>query len=647
MLSYLSKKTKATIQVIMKPLLFIALISTLFVLSVHGQQFNKVIIFGLDGVRPDALKAANTPIMDALAANGTYSWDALNEGTTSSGPGWSNILTGVWQNKHGVSDNSFSGSNYSDYPSLFKYIEDHNRQLYTVSICEWHPINNSIIRNEADDVINTSGPSDTESKVISYLKFQNPDALFVHLDSPDGAGHGYGFSSDVPQYISTLEAVDTSMGKMLEALEGRPNHDKENWLVIVTTDHGGLGTSHGGNSIEEKNIFLIVSGDKVAREELAKTIEGETTIEPVANCLGDAVELYFDGNDDHVQVPLDPKLDFGTDQDFSVEVKIRTSIAADVSIVGNKDWVTGRNKGFVFSFSGGTWKVNVGDGNSNTRVDVNGSNVSDNEWHMLSATFDRDGDLKIYEDGTMVGSKSLAGIGDITTGLPFSIGADGLKAYEYTGHIAEVRVYKALLDAGDIDTWQCKKLDNTYNKYDQLIGYWRLVDGQGTTVTDLSPSNLDGSLTGAEWEDATDSETVITYDYSATPRQVDVVPTALEHLCIPIDDAWKLDGQVIGATCQEPDPIPTAIGTETAHLILIYPNPSPKGNDLKLKYSGVHSGKMVNLKIHDQSGKLVFLKNQKLSKAFSIDTGFLPNGIYNMSLEFEQGSLETSQFVIK
>lgn len=631
----------------MKLPFLIGLFAVLFTTSIQAQEFNKVLIFGLDGVRPDALKAANTPTIDALAANGTYSWDALNEGTTSSGPGWSNILTGAWQGKHGVEDNSFSGSMYDKFPSLFKYIENHNSQLYTVSVCEWHPINNSIIRSEADDVVNTSGPSDTESKVISMLKFQNPDALFVHLDSPDGAGHGYGFSSDVPQYISTLEAVDASMGRMLEALEARPNRDKENWLVIVTTDHGGLGTSHGGNSIEEKNIFLIVSGDHVARTQIEKTIEGETTIGPVANCLGDEVELYFDGVDDYMQVPSDSKLDFGPDKDFSVEVRIRTSIAADVSIVGNKDWATGRNKGFVFSFSGNTWKVNVGDGNSNSRVDVNGGQVSDNEWHTLSATFDRDGDLKIYEDGTFAGSSPLSGIGDITTGLPFSVGADGLKAYEYKGYIAEVRVFSTLLDPDDIGQWQCKKLDDSHSKYNNLIGYWRLTDGDGTLSADLSPSDLDGSITGASWEDATDSETVITYDYSGTPRQVDVVPTALEHLCIPIDDAWKLNGKVVGAICQEPDPIPTGIDAAKDQNMLIYPNPSPKGNDLKLKYSGVHSGKVVCLKIYDQSGKLVFFKNLKLSKAFSLDTGVLHSGIYNMSIETSDGVLEKRQFVIE
>ncbi|MEQ6120483.1 alkaline phosphatase family protein [Reichenbachiella sp. MALMAid0571] len=626
-------------------ILLITIISNLC--AVQAQKVNKVLIFGLDGARPDAIQFANTPNIDALTANGTYSWDALNEGTTSSGPGWSNILTGVWQNKHGVNDNSFSGSNYSTYPPLFKYIEDFNRQLFTVSVCEWSPINNSIVGNYADETINTTGSADTEAKVISYLKFGNPDLLFVHLDSPDGAGHGYGFSSDVPQYVSTLEAVDTSIGKMLEALASRPKRDNENWLILLTTDHGGLGQSHGGNSIEERNIFFIASGDNVEKKKTEKSPGEEKIIEPVENCLNDPVELYFDGNNDYIQIPESPLLDFGTSQDFSVEVRIRTATAADVSIVGNKDWGTGRNKGFVFSFSSGTWKVNVGDGGFSNRVDINGNNVSDNEWHTLSATFDRDGDLKIYEDGTLAGSKSLTNIGDITTGLPFSIGADGLKAYDYKGYIAEVRVFNNILDATDIDTWKCKKLDNTHSKYDNLIGYWRLVDGENvTTVADLSSSKLDGSLTGAIWEDATDSETIIEYDYSETPRQVDVVATALEYLCIPIDPDWKLDGEIVGVTCVEPVIASLSDNLEARNL-MVYPNPSNDGQSLNLIYSGNKSGQKAVAILYDNTGKKISKQKMILEEKMTFDVKDIPPGIYNLVLELKSNQLKTGHISIK
>src|SRR5690554_4271737 len=54
----------------------------------------KVLIIGIDGCMPVGITAANTPNLDALMANGTYSLKARNTGTTISGPSWSAMLTG-------------------------------------------------------------------------------------------------------------------------------------------------------------------------------------------------------------------------------------------------------------------------------------------------------------------------------------------------------------------------------------------------------------------------------------------------------------------------------------------------------------------------------------------------------------------------
>lgn len=84
--------------------------------SMFAQSTPKVLILGIDGCRPDALQAAATPNIDGLLQESVYSYDALTEGPTWSGVGWSGMLTGVWLAKHGVTDNSFSGSNFAAYP---------------------------------------------------------------------------------------------------------------------------------------------------------------------------------------------------------------------------------------------------------------------------------------------------------------------------------------------------------------------------------------------------------------------------------------------------------------------------------------------------------------------------------------------------
>lgn len=121
-----------------------------------AQQIKKVLIIGIDGCRPDALMAANTPNIDLLLNNAIYSLHALNDDITISGPGWSAMLAGVWSNKHGITNNTFSGSNLAQYPHFFKRVETIFPSLNTVSISQWGPINNSIVLNNADYIVNVA-----------------------------------------------------------------------------------------------------------------------------------------------------------------------------------------------------------------------------------------------------------------------------------------------------------------------------------------------------------------------------------------------------------------------------------------------------------------------------------------------------------
>lgn len=231
----------------------------------------KVLIIGIDGCMPAGITAANTPNLDALMANGTYSLKARNTGTTISGPSWSAMLTGVWEEKHGVTDNSFSGANYAEYPHFFKMIKEADPEYRTVSVSQWHPINDQIA-TMADGRINTQNSTeDTKNKVVIELGAEDLTAMFVHFDDVDHAGHGSGYNTGNPEYLDAIERVDTAIGEVVLEVKARKNYVNEDWIILVSTDHGGIGTGHGGDTEEERTIFMIVSGDKVPKTNLAET----------------------------------------------------------------------------------------------------------------------------------------------------------------------------------------------------------------------------------------------------------------------------------------------------------------------------------------------------------------------------------------
>ena len=67
----------------------------------------------------------------------------------------------------------------------------------------------------------------------------------VYFGACDETGHRDGFHPSVPSYIKAIETVDSHVGKLLKSIESRPNYENEDWLILISSDHGGQGTGHG------------------------------------------------------------------------------------------------------------------------------------------------------------------------------------------------------------------------------------------------------------------------------------------------------------------------------------------------------------------------------------------------------------------
>ncbi|MFT4665693.1 MAG: hypothetical protein ACI8YQ_002908 [Polaribacter sp.] len=604
-----------------RKLLFLALLLTT---SLQAQQ--KVLVIGIDGARPDALQLANTPNIDNLIADGIYSPHALNDDITISGPGWSAILCGVWSDKHLVTGNDFSNNNYTEYPMIFKYIEEENPDLHTVSFVHWDPINDNIVQDHADFKLNLGTDLEVATQAASYMTSNDPDIFFLHFDDVDHAGHGSGFTPNNPAYIEAIEEIDVNIGIVLDALIGRPNYAEEDWLILLTPDHGGLGFSHGGTSQEEQEVFFIASGASVAPSVVLR--DSMLIADNPTNCLGDTVELQFNGNGNHVEVSPNPIFDFGADQDFTIECRVRTTLAADVAIVGNKDWDSGGNPGFIFSFryaSGPEWKVNIGDGSN--RADINtGGSIADNNWHTLTVSFDRDGEMKMYEDGVFLTSADISNVGDINTNEGLFFGADIDGDYAYQGAIAEVRVWNTIVGDQEVSDWACTAVNNTHPNWDDLLGYWKMNEGAVATAVLDEINNNNGLINGAIWNDY---DSIVVYDYTNTPRLPDVAVTALTHLCVPIDDNWNLDGNSWVAECMPTSLKPNLQNTKFNFNL----SPNPVKELLTVSIENYFSEE-IHLIIYDVNGKLIteVLMDEQEEV---LDVSEFGNGLYWLSVEVD------------
>jgi arylsulfatase A-like enzyme len=266
----------------------------------------KVLIIGIDGCRWDAVQAAKTPNLARLASEGTLAvnTDVLgprdHAADTVSGPGWSSVLTGVWPDKHGVRDNSFRGANYGRYPHFFQRLKAARPRARTASLESWGAIHRRIVRSAdlslilcGDNEDFAAGDEHVTQRAKQLLAADDPDAMLVYLGNVDATGHSDGFHPSVVSYRQAIENADRQIGEVLAALEARPSYAHEDWLILVCTDHGGLGTNHeaGHNSPEVRRVFLIVSGPSARRG----VVEEPTyLVDVVATALA------------HLNVPVDP-----------------------------------------------------------------------------------------------------------------------------------------------------------------------------------------------------------------------------------------------------------------------------------------------------------------------------------------------------
>lgn len=242
----------------------------------------RVLYIGIDGCRFDAVEKSRTPNIDRLIADGCHSDRTLILGEryrgsdTVSGPGWTSLLTGVWADKHGVDDNKFRDPHLNRYPHFFRRVKQADLTGSTISIASWPPIAETIVSNadvnhlSPHDELYVPGDRESARLAVDMLRGANPVAMFVYFGQVDEHGHKYGFSPDVPEYVAAIERVDEHIGTVLKTLEKRKHYAEENWLVLVSSDHGGLGKDHGGGRSKPEilNSFVIVSGNAAMRGKL-------------------------------------------------------------------------------------------------------------------------------------------------------------------------------------------------------------------------------------------------------------------------------------------------------------------------------------------------------------------------------------------
>ncbi|AWV98879.1 alkaline phosphatase family protein [Arcticibacterium luteifluviistationis] len=261
---------------------------------VFGQQ-KKCLLVLLDGIPADVLEKTATPNIDAVAKKGAYARayvggekGGASESPTISAVGYNSMLTGTWANKHNVWGNAIKKPNYA-YPTIFKAARDSNPETSLGIYSTWEdnrtkllgeglPETNKLSLNyifDGYELDTLTFPHDEQREYIKNIdnlvvaeaaksiKKDAPDLSWVYLEYTDDIGHKFG---DSPEMTAAVKLADQQIGQLYAAIKEREKKHKEEWLLIITTDHGRSpenGKGHGGQSDRERTTWLVSNQSNV------------------------------------------------------------------------------------------------------------------------------------------------------------------------------------------------------------------------------------------------------------------------------------------------------------------------------------------------------------------------------------------------
>lgn len=242
-----------------------------------------VLLFSIDGARPDAIAQASTPTLDRLKQQGAWTDRARTQMPSVTLPCHQSMLRGVPVTRHGITSNQFQPL-ARPVPSLFDAA--HAAGKRTGIFYNWEQLRDLAEPGSMNvgffrrDCYSAEGDQRIAAAATQHLKSEPLDFVFIYLGWTDECAHKNGWMSD--PYMRAIENADACIGQVLAAL---PN--QSDTAVLVQSDHGGHDRSHGTDRDEDMLIPWILSGAGVRRGvQLEQPVQIFDTCTTLAHLLG-------------------------------------------------------------------------------------------------------------------------------------------------------------------------------------------------------------------------------------------------------------------------------------------------------------------------------------------------------------------------
>lgn len=214
-------------------------------------------------------------VVKGLLPRSRYAWSGLEAEhvddtylpTAEHAIATASMLTGNIPMRHGIADGTYLSEQVFDptydeamkeYPRFFQYIVDYDKSMKTLAITPWKTQNEKLL-DKASSTVTTVSDEETLNTALQKISDEDNRVIYLSFRNVlDAAQNGGGWNSANTQYADAMRQMDDYIGQLLEAVRVRPDYYYEDWLIIITSNHGGTSDGkYGGMSVEERNMFGI------------------------------------------------------------------------------------------------------------------------------------------------------------------------------------------------------------------------------------------------------------------------------------------------------------------------------------------------------------------------------------------------------
>lgn len=235
----------------------------------------RVVLFLVDGMRPDGLELANTPTMNDIMQQGTYTLKAQTTFPSVTLPCHFSLFLSVPPERHGILTNTWVPQ-VRPVPGLFDVL--HQARKISGSFYNWEELRDLsspgslaislMLRSE--EYPNGQADWELTQAALQWLTTHDFDFAFIYLGNTDVVGHDHGWMSK--PYLAAIQEADRCIGHVMEALS-------EQTCYFVMADHGGHQRMHGTQLMEDMTIPVLAKGPGIR---IGHELSGDISILDIA-----------------------------------------------------------------------------------------------------------------------------------------------------------------------------------------------------------------------------------------------------------------------------------------------------------------------------------------------------------------------------